>query len=251
MTPASDAVAARRSPQEWLDGARRLVVKIGSSLLAGADEGAALFARRLAGDLVEHRRRGASVVLVSSGAVALGRPRLGFSPADRLSLAEKQAAAAAGQTALMGVWEAALSEHGIRAAQVLLTRDDTEVRARWLNGRNTLEALLRLGAAPVINENDTVAVEELRHGDNDRLAARVAQMVRADVLVLLSDVDGLHTADPRRDAAARHLPFVEVLSPEVEAMAGGADAAGVGTGGMASSRALWTFSANWARSGSV
>ena len=220
---------------DLLAGARRLVVKVGSSLLAGGDEPAERFAARLAQDVAALRARGASVVLVSSGAVALGRPRLGLPPRRRLSLPEKQAAAAAGQTALMAAWESALAPHGITAAQVLLTRDDTEVRARWLNGRATLATLLRLGALPVVNENDTVAVEELRYGDNDRLAARVAQMVGAEALVLLSDVDGLHTADPRRDPAARHLPLVEALTPEVEAMAGGADAAaGMGTGGMAS-----------------
>ncbi len=217
-----------------MSGARRLVVKVGSSLLAGADESAGRFAARLARDVADLRAGGAEVVLVSSGAVALGRPRLGLPAQARLTLSEKQAAAAAGQTALMGVWEAALSVHGVTAAQVLLTRDDTEIRTRWLNGRSTLDTLLRLGAVPVVNENDTVAVEELRYGDNDRLAARVAQMIRAEVLVLLSDVDGLHTADPRLDPSARHLPFVAALSPEVEAMAGGADAAGVGTGGMAS-----------------
>lgn len=230
----ADGCAAR----EQLRAARRLVVKVGSSLLAGHDEASDLFAARLMADLVAVRATGAAVVLVSSGAVALGRPRLGLPQRGRLTLSEKQAAAAAGQTALMGVWERAASAHGVRAAQVLLTRDDTEVRDRWLNGRSTMETLLRLGALPVANENDTVAVEELRYGDNDRLAARVAQMVGAEVLLLLSDVDGLYTADPRSRPDAAHVPLVRALSPEVEAMAGGADAAGgVGVGGMASKMA--------------
>ena len=217
-----------------IGGARRLVVKVGSSLLCSPGEAAEAFARRLATDLSTIRARGAQVVLVSSGAVALGRPRLGLSAGTRLALDEKQAAAAAGQTALMAAWEGALAAHGTPVAQVLLTRDDTEERSRWLNARATLATLLRLGALPVVNENDTVATEELRYGDNDRLAARVAQMVGAEVLVLLSDVDGLHTADPGRDPHARHLPHLDALTPEVEAMAGGAASGGVGTGGMAS-----------------
>ena len=215
-----------------LGAAKRIVVKAGSALLA---EDAAGFCRRLASDVARLRARGCEVLLVSSGAVALGRGRLGLKPRARLSLDEKQAAAAAGQGVLMATWGEALAPHGLTVAQVLLTRDDTEVRRRWLNARATLETLLRLGAIPVINENDTVATEELRYGDNDRLAARVAQMVRADLLVLLSDVDGLHTADPGRDPAAVHVPLLDAITPQVEAMAGGANAAaGVGTGGMAS-----------------
>jgi glutamate 5-kinase len=220
-----------------VEHARRLVIKAGSSLLACGDDGAAAhdFTRRVAGDVARLRAGGAEVILVSSGAVALGRPRLGLPARARLSLDEKQAAAAAGQGALMAAWGEALAPHGLAAAQVLLTRDDTETRRRWLNARATVDTLLRLGAVPVVNENDTVATEELRYGDNDRLAARVAQMARADLLVLLSDVDGLYTADPRRDPAARHLPGVLALTPEVLAMAGGPNAeAGVGAGGMAS-----------------
>jgi glutamate 5-kinase len=134
----------------------------------------------------------------------------------------------------MHAWEEALEPHGLAAAQILLTRDDTEVRRRWLNARATVETLLQLGVVPVVNENDTVVTEEIRYGDNDRLAARAAQMIGADVLVLLSDVDGLYTADPRSDPAAQHLPRIVQLTPEIEAMAGGANAAaGVGTGGMA------------------
>jgi glutamate 5-kinase len=170
--------------------------------------------------------------VVSSGAVALGRGRFGLEKNARLD--EKQAAAAVGQPLLMQAWEAALSEQSLVPAQVLLTREDTERRRRWLNGRATLEALLKLGAVPVVNENDTVATEEIRYGDNDRLAARTAQLVRADLLILLSDVDGLYTADPRRNPDAEHLPVVEALTPEILAAAGGANAeADVGTGGMA------------------
>lgn len=217
-----------------LASARRLVVKVGSSLLVGAD-GAAHRDRlqSFAADIARLRARGQQVLVVSSGAVALGRRRLGLSR-KALTVPEKQAAAAAGQSALMRAWEEALEPQGVVAAQVLLTRDDTEVRRRWLNARATVETLLSLGVVPVVNENDTVVTEEIRYGDNDRLAARVAQMIGADVLVLLSDVDGLYTADPRRDPDARHLPRITALTAEIEAMAGGANAAaGVGTGGMA------------------
>ncbi|RAK57028.1 glutamate 5-kinase [Phenylobacterium deserti] len=212
--------------------ARRVVVKVGSALVAG-DEGAdSHWLAAFSADAARMRARGQQVLVVSSGAVALGRRRLGL--ARRSSLPEKQAAAAAGQSALMRAWEEALEPHGLAAAQVLLTRDDTEVRRRWLNARATVETLLGLGVVPVVNENDTVATEEIRVGDNDRLAARVAQMIGADALVLLSDVDGLYTADPRSNPDARHLPVIERLTPEIEAMAGGANAAaGVGTGGMA------------------
>ncbi len=217
-----------------LAAARRLVVKVGSSLLVGED-GAAhrAWLADFTADLARLRARGQQVLVVSSGAVALGRRRLGLKR-RALSLPEKQAAAAAGQSALMRAWEEALEPHGVSAAQVLLTRDDTEVRRRWLNARATVETLLALRVVPVVNENDTVVTEEIRYGDNDRLAARVAQMIGADVLVLLSDVDGLYTADPRRDPTAQHLPRVAALTADIEAKAGGANAAaGVGTGGMA------------------
>ena len=214
--------------------ARRLVVKVGSALLVGADGAAhAAWLADFAADLARLRARGQQILVVSSGAVALGRRRLGLGR-RRLSLPEKQAAAAAGQSALMRAWEEALEPHGLICAQVLLTRDDTEVRRRWLNARATLETLLTLGVIPVINENDTVVTEEIRVGDNDRLSARVAQLASAEVLVLLSDVEGLYTADPRVDPAARLIPWVGRLTPEIEAMGGGANAsAGVGTGGMA------------------
>ena len=216
-----------------LAAARRLVVKVGSSLLVGQDGADRGWLAAFAADVARLRARGQQVLVVSSGAVALGRRRLSL-PRRALTLPEKQAAAAAGQSALMRAWEEALEPVGLHAAQILLTRDDTEVRRRWLNARATVETLLGLGVVPVVNENDTVVTEELRYGDNDRLAARVAQMIGADLLVLLSDVDGLYTRDPRHDPSAEHLPRVARLTPKIEAMAGGADArAGMGTGGMA------------------
>lgn len=211
--------------------ARRTTVKIGSSLLIGPDGGVRRdWLATLASDLAGLQREGKQVIVVSSGAVALGRARLPLKKARQL--AAKQAAAATGQPLLMQAWQAALAEFGIPTAQLLLTIDDTESRRRWLNARATVEMLLAGGALPVVNENDSVATTELRYGDNDRLSARVAQMVKSDLLILLSDVDGLYTADPARDPAAEHLPFVDQLSPEVLAYAGGAASAGVGTGGM-------------------
>jgi glutamate 5-kinase len=216
-----------------LAAAKRVVVKVGSALLVGPDGADARWLAAFAADVARLRARGQQVLVVSSGAVALGRRRLALAK-RALTLPEKQAAAAAGQSALMRAWEEALEPHDIAAAQILLTRDDTEVRRRWLNARATVETLLALGVVPVVNENDTVVTEEIRYGDNDRLAARVAQMIGADLLVLLSDVDGLYTADPRHDPSAEHLPRVARLTPQIEAMAGGANAgAGVGTGGMA------------------
>ena len=215
--------------------ARRLVVKVGSSILIDEESGRAdqAWLQGFAADVVRMAARGQQVLVVSSGSIALGRRRLGLKRRN-LSLQEKQAAAAAGQSLLMRAWEEAFEPHGVICAQVLLTRDDTEVRRRWLNARATVETLLGLKVVPVINENDTVVTEEIRYGDNDRLAARVAQMIGADLMVLLSDVDGLYTADPRRDPAAERLATIGELTPEIEAMAGGANAqAGVGSGGMA------------------
>ena len=216
-----------------LGDARRVVVKIGSSLLvdsASGDVDTAWLAA-MVGDVARLRTAGKAIIIVSSGAVALGRRRLGLSAGARLD--EKQAAAAVGQSMLMQAWSAALAAHGLVAAQVLLTREDTERRRRWLNARATVEALLSLGVTPVVNENDTVATEEIRYGDNDRLAARTAQLVRADLLVLLSDIDGLYTADPRRDLSATHIPFLADLTPEALAAAEGPNArTGVGSGGM-------------------
>ncbi len=218
-----------------LDAARRIVVKVGSALVVDAGAGTAdrAWLAAFAADVARMRARGQQVLVVSSGAVALGRRRLGLKK-KALTLPEKQAAAAAGQSLLMRAWEEAFEPHAIACAQVLMTRGDTEIRRRWLNGRATVDALLTLGAIPVVNENDTVVTEEIRYGDNDRLGARVAQMIGADLLVLLSDIDGLYTADPRRDPQARHIPRVPRLTAEIEAMAGGANSgAGVGTGGMA------------------
>ena len=216
-----------------LKEAKRIVVKLGSALVAGENGADSVWLAAFASDLARLRARGQQVLVVSSGAVALGRRRLKMGR-RALTLPEKQACAAAGQSALMRAWEEALEPHGISAAQVLLTRDDTEIRRRWLNAHATLSTLLDLGVVPVVNENDTVVTEEIRYGDNDRLAARVAQMIGADVLVLLSDIDGLYTADPRHDPTAQHMPRISQLTAQIEAMAGGANAsAGVGTGGMA------------------
>ncbi len=219
-----------------LKKARRIVLKIGSALIVEtggrAVDGAAL--ARLAAEAAALRTEGKEVLIVSSGAVALGGGRLGLSRTRALTLEEKQAAAAAGQSALMGAWEQAFAPFDLPVAQVLITRTDTEVRRRWLNARATIETLLRFNAMPIVNENDTVATEEIRFGDNDRLAARVAQMITADLLVLLSDVDGLYTCDPRVDPGAVRLERVTAITPEIEAMAGTANLQrGVGVGGMA------------------
>src|SRR5579862_6028005 len=217
---------------ESLSAARRLIIKIGSALLV--DDASGDIRRDWLAALVEDiaccRARGQEVLIVSSGAVAVGRRHLGLTGRN-LKLEEKQAAAASGQIRLAHAYQEALGKHGIAVAQILLTPDDTEERRRHLNARATLEQLLALGAVPVINENDTVATSEIRFGDNDRLAARVAQMISADTLVLLSDIDGLYTADPRRDPAARHLAEVRDLSPEILAMAGEAPP-GYSSGGM-------------------
>jgi glutamate 5-kinase len=213
--------------------ARRIVIKVGSALLADAATGAVKRAwlETLAADIAELRRRGQEVVLVSSGAIALGRRQLGLA-AGHLKLEEKQAAAAVGQIRLAHAWTEVLEHHQLSVAQILLTLGDTEQRRRYLNARNTIRTLLKLGAVPVINENDTVATAEIRYGDNDRLAARVAQMISADCLILLSDVDGLYTADPTRDAKAQFIPEVRAITSAIEGMAGGSSSA-VGTGGMA------------------
>lgn len=209
---------------------RRLVVKIGSALLVReSGEVHRAWLEALCADVAACRAGGAEVIVVTSGAIAIGRRHLGLADGP-LNLDEKQAAAATGQIRLAHAWQEALARHGFTVAQVLLTVDDSENRRRYLNARNTLTTLLRLGAIPVINENDTVATQEIRFGDNDRLAARVAQMTSADTLVLFSDIDGLYTADPRRDPAARFIPEVRELTPEIEAMAG--DPGRMGSGGM-------------------
>ena len=213
--------------------ARRVVVKIGSTLLV--DDATGTLRRAwldaLSDDVARMRERGQDVVLVSSGAIALGRRQLGL-PRGVLRLEESQAAAASGQIRLAHAYQEALAAYQISVAQILLTLRDTEERRRYLNARGTMNTLLRLGAVPIVNENDTVATSEIRYGDNDRLAARVAQVVSADCLILLSDVDGLYTADPACDPDARFLDEVGEVTPEIEAM-GGAPVSGMGSGGMA------------------
>jgi glutamate 5-kinase len=215
-----------------LASAQRIVVKIGSALVVDPDEAAprAAWLTGIATDIAALRQRGVDVIVVSSGAIALARRTLGLQQ-KRLRLEEKQAAAAVGQIRLAQAWSEALSAQSLTAAQLLLTLEDTEDRRRYLNARATLNTLLGLGCIPVINENDTVATAEIRFGDNDRLAARVAEMTQADQLVLLSDIDGLYTADPRRDPAAQHLPVVAAITPEIEAM-GGEPPPGYSSGGM-------------------
>ena len=202
---------------------RRIVVKVGSSLLVDADGGRPhqAWLDALAQDIAGLHRYGCDVLVVSSGAIALGRSVLKL-PGGVLKLEDSQAAAAVGQIALARTWAEVLGRHGITAGQVLVTLGDTEERRRYLNARSTIAKLLEWKAVPVINENDTVATNEIRYGDNDRLAARVASMASADLLVLLSDVDGLYDAPPERNTAATFIPLVERITPEIEAMAGAA-----------------------------
>jgi glutamate 5-kinase len=202
---------------------RRIVVKVGSSLLVDSQAGKLheSWLASLAEDIAALHRDKRDVLVVSSGAIALGRAVLKL-PKGPLKLEDSQAAAAVGQIALARTWAEALSRHRITAGQVLVTLGDTEERRRYLNARSTIEKLLEWRAVPVINENDTVATNEIRYGDNDRLAARVATMASADLLVLLSDVDGLYDAPPGANAAAKHLPQVAVITPQIEAMAGAA-----------------------------
>lgn len=213
--------------------ARRVVVKVGSALLVQAATGQVnrVWLETLAADISRLRGRGQEVLLVSSGAIALGRRQLGLDT-GKLKLDESQAAAAVGQIRLAHAWKEVLDPHELTVAQILLTFGDTEQRRRYLNARSTLATLLKMGAVPVINENDTVATAEIRYGDNDRLAARVAQMISADCLVLLSDVDGLYTADPTKDPNAQFIAEIHRITPQIEGMAGGA-ASNVGSGGMA------------------
>jgi glutamate 5-kinase len=211
--------AAQMKPGDF----RRIVVKIGSALLVDRADGRLReeWLTALVDDVAALASGGRDVLLVSSGAIALGRGVLGLPPGV-LKLEESQAAAAVGQIALARAYSERLDRHSLRAGQILLTLGDTEERRRYLNARSTIGTLLRLGAIPVINENDTVATTEIRYGDNDRLAARVASMMGADLLVLLSDIDGLYTAPPHIDPAARLIPVVARITPEIEAMAGGA-----------------------------
>jgi glutamate 5-kinase len=229
---AQTAEAAQPSNAERLANARRLVIKIGSALFVDQATGALdrAWLESVCADVADLRAEGKEVVIVSSGAVALGVRELKLDP-RRARLEDKQAAAAAGQILLAHAYQEVLGGFGITAAQVLLTIDDSESRRRYLNASNTLLALLGYGAVPVVNENDTVATQELRYGDNDRLAARVAQMVSAECLVLLSDVDGLYTANPHVDESARHIEEVTELKREHWDMAGGPGSSH-GSGGM-------------------
>ena len=202
---------------------RRIVVKVGSSLLVDRGKGALKrdWLAALVEDVAGLHGRGADVIVVSSGAIALGRTLLAF-PKGALKLEDSQAAAAIGQIGLARAWAETLSAHGLVAGQILVTLGDTEERRRYLNARATLGRLLALRAVPVVNENDTVATSEIRYGDNDRLAARVATMASADLLILLSDIEGLYTAPPKDDPGATLIPVVERITPQIEAMAGGA-----------------------------
>lgn len=210
--------------------AKRLVVKIGSALLVEEGELREGWLTALARDVAAQKAAGSDVILVSSGSIALGRSVLGLPPGP-LPLEQAQAAAAVGQIRLARAYEVALAPHGLTAAQVLVTLEDSRDRRRYLNSRTTLETLLSLGTIPIVNENDTVATDEIRYGDNDRLAAQIAVTVGADLLVLLSDIDGLYTANPAENPEARHLPRVAEITPEIEAMAGDAGT-GLSKGGM-------------------
>ena len=227
MTVADRKAAARR-----LADAKRVVIKVGSALLVDGEKGRLNrgWLESFAADVAALRRRGQEVILVSSGAIALGRRHLDLGP-GKLKLEESQAAAAVGQIRLAHAYKELLDHHDLTVAQILLTLGDTEQRRRYLNARGTLNTLLALGAIPVINENDTVATAEIRYGDNDRLAARVAQMVGADCLVLLSDIDGLYTENPHVNPQAEFISRVLEISPQIEAMAGGVTSA-MGSGGM-------------------
>jgi len=218
--------------QTAITNANRIVIKIGSALLVNADGSLRSdWLAGLAADINALKHDGKQIILVSSGAIALGRGSLGFKKRPE-RLEEAQAAAAVGQIQLANAYQSLFNSYDITVAQILLTIDDMEDRPRYLNARNTLDALLENGAIPVINENDTVATTEIRFGDNDRLAARVAQMAGADTLVLLSDINGLYNADPRTQSDAKLVDLVDQITPEVEAMAGPPDTVGIGSGGM-------------------
>ncbi len=228
MTLPPNAGSAAPQPENLalvpsLESFTRVVVKVGSSLLVdpGANAVKRAWLERLADDLALVHRRGADVLVVSSGSVALGRGVLGL-PQGALPLEDSQAAAAVGQIALARIWAEVLADRGLVAGQILVTFGDTEERRRYLYARECLTRLLNLRAVPIINENDTVATAEIRYGDNDRLAARVATMASADLLVLLSDVDGLYTSSPGVDKTAKLVPIVPRVTAEIEAMAGGA-----------------------------
>lgn len=215
-----------------LQDAKKIVIKIGSALVVDSDSATLKerWMQSLAEDVALLHRKNIGVILVSSGAIALARHRLGFKD-RRLTLHEKQAAASVGQIDLAHAWSKALSHYGIIAAQLLLTQEDTEERSRYLNARETLETLHKMHCIPVINENDAIATTEIRFGDNDRLAAKIAVLSGADQLILLSDIDGLYTTDPSKDPSAKHIPSISQITPEIEAMAGDPHT-GYSTGGM-------------------
>ncbi len=227
------AMRSNEQSSQQIKDARRLIIKIGSALLVDEESGEIQhdWLDALADDIFMCRERGQEVLVVTSGAIAVGRHHLGLH-GSTLRLEEKQAAAATGQIQLAHAYQATLGRHNLTVAQILLTLADTEERRRHLNARNTLTQLLQLGAIPVINENDTVATQEIRFGDNDRLAARVAAMISADTLVLLSDIDGLYDADPRHESQARHIATLNEINAETEAMAG-KPSLGYSSGGMA------------------
>ena len=217
---------------EALTTARRIVIKIGSALLVDKASGDLRqdWLRAIAEDIAAHKAAGQDVILVSSGSIALGRGLLGL-PRQELALEQSQAAAAVGQIRLAHAWSEALAPHGLTTAQVLVTLEDSADRRRYLNARATLSELLSHGVVPIVNENDTVATDEIRYGDNDRLAAQIAVTTGADLLVLLSDVDGLYTANPTEDPSAQRLETIDQITPEIEAMAGDAGS-GLSKGGM-------------------
>jgi len=214
---------------------RRLIIKVGSALLVAADGSVhSDWVESLVAEIAQRRAAGQEIVIVSSGAIALGARRLALPRGGRAMLEDAQAAAAIGQIALSQVWADLLGRHGIAAAQMLVTLGDLEDRRRYLNAAATLDRLVGLGAIPIVNENDSVATEEIRFGDNDRLAARIGQAARADAVVLLSDIDGLYTANPHSDPAATLIPLVEAIDARVLAMADARSASGMGSGGMVS-----------------
>jgi glutamate 5-kinase len=213
----------------------RLIVKVGSSLLVDPDGAVRReWLATLVADIAEKAASGTQVAVVSSGAIALGARRLNLPKGGRASLEDAQAAAATGQIALAGIWAELLAAQGLTAAQMLVTLDDLEDRRRYLNAAATLDRLLSLGVVPIINENDSVATEEIRFGDNDRLAARIASAARAQTVVLLSDVDGLYTADPTRNSAAERIARVTQIDAKIMAMVEAGSSSGMGSGGMAS-----------------
>jgi glutamate 5-kinase len=214
--------------------ARRIVIKVGSAVLTSSDQGLDQGRiERLASDISGIMSQGRQVILVSSGAIAAGLAKLGLKKTKGMPLSLKQAAASVGQSSLMWMYEKTFGAHGHKVAQVLLTREDLSNRTRFLNARSTLQTLLDYGVVPVINENDTVSVDEIKFGDNDNLSAMVVHLADADLLVILSDIDGLYTADPKFDPSAELIPFVEKITAEIERGAGDAQSQ-VGTGGMRS-----------------